>query len=102
MHFCRICALELRNHKDLNFVAGSGEFRPIDAIVQLSFVIADTSQYVCRKARKCRGSLKSWVQARQKANKIEKELEEIYAKSASDKLLLSATVYQINMKNTSQ
>ena len=31
-----------------------------------------------------RGSLKSWVQARQKANKIEKELEEIYAKSASD------------------
>jgi hypothetical protein len=65
MHFCTLYALELRNHKDLNFVSGLGEFRPIDATVQLSFVIADTSQYVCRK---CRGSLKSWVQARHKAN----------------------------------
>jgi hypothetical protein len=42
--------------------------------------------------------------ARQKANKIEKELEEIYAKSASDsrKVASVSPVYQINMKNTSQ
>ncbi|CAB4008504.1 Hypothetical predicted protein, partial [Paramuricea clavata] len=71
---------------------GSGEFRPIDAIVQLSFVIADTSQYVCRK---CRGSLKSWVQARHKASKIEKELEEISASSASDSRKVASVSHSI-------
>ena len=45
--------------KDFNLVAGSGGFRPIDAILQFPFNIRNHSPYVCRK---CKGNLKSYIQ----------------------------------------
>ena len=63
--------------KDFNLVASSGEFRPIDAILQLPFNIRNHSPYVCRK---CKGNLKSYIQAKEKFHKIEEQLRETYRK----------------------
>ena len=77
MKSCTFCGLELITPKDLNLVAGSGEFRPIDAILQLPFVITNNSPYVCRK---CKGNLKSYIQAKEKFSTIEEQLRETYLK----------------------
>ncbi len=75
MKSCKICGLELIHQRDIFLVFGSSEFRPIDAIVQLPFIITGDSPYVCKQ---CKGSLKSWMQARDKAHKIEEELKGKY------------------------
>ena len=68
MKSCTFCGLELTSPKDCNLVAGSAEFRPIDAILQLPFNIKNHSPYVCRK---CKGNLKSYIQAKEKSQKNE-------------------------------
>ena len=55
MKTCRICGSDLLHEKDINLVAGTREFRPIDHIVQLHFQVKSTSPYVCH--------LKAWFLA---------------------------------------
>ena len=80
MKSCRLCAVELKSQLDFNLINGSGEFRPIDAICQLSFTIVNTSPYVCRT---CKAKLKSYVQSKAKTRKIEEELKGICDKSGT-------------------
>ena len=95
MKSCKICGLELIHPRDIFLVFGSSEFRPIDAIVQLPFIITGDSPYVCKQ---CKGSLKSWMQARDKAHKIEEELKGKYD-LVSQKLFLLATLFnRINLR----
>ena len=77
MKSCTFYGLGLTNPKDFNLVAGSDEFRPIDAILQLPFAITNHSPYVCRK---CKGNLKSYIQAKEKFHTIEEQLRETYLK----------------------
>ena len=77
MKSCTFYGLGLTNPKDFNLVAGSDEFRPIDAILQLPFAITNHSPYVCRK---CKGNLKSYIQAKEKFHTIEEQLRETYFK----------------------
>ena len=92
MKSCTFCGLELTSPKDFNLVAGSGEFRPVDAILQLPFNIINHLPHVCRK---CKGNLKSYIQAKEKFHKIEEQLRETY---------LSVVLWSapIRMKNPSQ
>ena len=75
---CRICGSDLLHKKDINLVAGTSEFRPIDHIVQLPFQVKSTSPCVCQK---CTANLKTWFVAREKMYKLEMELKELHMKS---------------------
>lgn len=78
MKTCRICGSDLLHKKDINLVAGTSEFRPIDHIVQLPFQVKSTSPYVCQK---CKANLKAWFVAREKMYKLEMELKELHMKA---------------------
>ena len=82
MNCCRLCAIELQSQLDFNLVNGLGQFRPIEAIIQLPFTIANTSPYVCRS---CKNKLKSYVQSKAKTRKIENEIKNACERSGTNK-----------------
>ena len=82
MKCCRLCAIELQSQLDFNLVNGLGQFRPIEAIIQLPFTIANTSPYVCRS---CKNKLKPYVQSKAKTRKIENEIKNACERSGTNK-----------------
>ena len=89
-----MCESEVVNRKDLNLVAGSEEFRPINAIVELSFRIENTSPYMCRK---CKAGLNSFIKAKERARKLEVEVKETYQTSGFNVETLVAPVSDDNL-----